>query len=80
MLLHAWFGNIIEDMQLTCVYIYIYHLGYTVQGVYMSNWDESSGQCSTDNDYNDVIEISNKIGIDCTRVEFVKEYWNEIFR
>ena len=57
-------------------------LGYGVEGVYMSNWDDKDelGQCSSDEDYNNVMEIADAIGITCNRVEFVKEYWTDIFR
>ena len=51
-------------------------------GVYMHNWDEldESGQCTSERDFAHVEEICRHIHIPCLRVNFVKEYWNEVFR
>ena len=49
----------------------------------MHNWnelDEESGQCTSERDFVDVEEICRHIDIPCERVDFVKEYWNEVFR
>ena len=48
----------------------------------MHNWDEldESGQCTSERDFADVEEICRHISIPCQRVNFVKEYWNEVFR
>ena len=51
-------------------------------GVHMHNWDEldESGQCTSESDYVAVQEICSHIQVPCRRVNFVKEYWNEVFR
>lgn len=51
-------------------------------GVHMQNWDEldESGHCSSESDFDSVQEICAHIKIPCLRVNFVKEYWNEVFR
>lgn len=48
----------------------------------MKNWDETdeTGFCSSDKDYEDAQYISNKLQIPLTQVNYVKEYWNEVFR
>lgn len=48
----------------------------------MKNWDEKdeSGQCSTDHDRDDAKFVCQHIGIPFHEVNFVKEYWNDVFR
>lgn len=48
----------------------------------MHNWDEldESGHCTSEGDFAAVQEICSHIRIPCHRVDFVKEYWNEVFR
>ena len=48
----------------------------------MSNWDENNenGGCSSEEDYKQVADVCRKIDIRCSRAEFVKEYWNDVFR
>lgn len=47
----------------------------------MKNWDErdEKGYCSSDRDYEDATYISQKLDIPLTQVNYVKEYWNEVF-
>lgn len=56
--------------------------GADLTGVFMHNWDEldEQGQCSADTDYQVVRDVCYQIGIPCKRVNFVKEYWNDVFR
>ena len=57
-------------------------IGYSVEGVYMFNWDEKNekGVCPSEEDYAHVIDVCQKIGIRYSRAEFVKEYWTDVFR
>lgn len=55
--------------------------GYEVVGVFMRNWDErdEKGHCSNDAEAEDAEWVCNKLGIPFHEVNFVKEYWNEVF-
>ncbi len=55
--------------------------GYDVIGIFMKNWDEEdeNGFCTATEDYEDVIKVCNKIGIPYYSVNFVKEYWDNVF-
>lgn len=55
--------------------------GYDVVGVFMKNWDDTDefGVCTATEDYEDVIKVSNQIGIPYYSVNFEKEYWDEVF-
>ena len=57
--------------------------GFDVTGVYMRNWDVqdevSSGKCTGITDELDMINVCKHIGIKHVAVDFVKEYWNEVF-
>ena len=55
--------------------------GYTVEGVHMKNWDEldEHGRCESDREYNDVQRVCHTLDIPCRQVNFVKEYWNDVF-
>eukprot|EP00002_Diphylleia_rotans_P015875 TRINITY_DN3076_c0_g1_i2.p1 TRINITY_DN3076_c0_g1~~TRINITY_DN3076_c0_g1_i2.p1 ORF type:complete len:375 (+),score=64.26 TRINITY_DN3076_c0_g1_i2:45-1169(+) len=61
----------------------LHQQGYRVEGVYMKNWDSSDeiGEqaCPIDQDLMDVSAVCNKIGIRFHMVDFVKDYWNEVF-
>ena len=65
--------------------------GYNVIGLFMRNWDSTINNdylgnpnlnnniCPQEQDYNDALEVCNKIGIPLHRVDFVKEYWDFVF-
>ncbi|KAI8575374.1 hypothetical protein K450DRAFT_262129 [Umbelopsis ramanniana AG] len=56
--------------------------GYKVQGVYMRNWDTSDerGVCTSEEDYRDVQSVCDTLDIPCRRIDFTKEYWNQVFQ
>ncbi|KAK4296636.1 hypothetical protein Pmani_030882 [Petrolisthes manimaculis] len=55
--------------------------GYEVVGVFMRNWDErdEKGHCTADIEAEDAEWVCNKLGIPFHEVNFVKEYWNDVF-
>lgn len=55
--------------------------GYDVIGVFMKNWEETdeNGICTAENDWNDVIQVCDHIGIPYYSVNFSKEYQERIF-
>jgi tRNA-uridine 2-sulfurtransferase len=65
--------------------------GYEVIGLFMRNWDSTINNdvlgnpdynndiCPQEQDYNDAKEVCNKLGIPLHRVDFVKEYWDNVF-
>lgn len=65
--------------------------GYEVIGLFMRNWDSSlngdflgnpnldNNICPQEQDYNDALEVCKKIGIPLHRIDFVKEYWDNVF-
>ena len=65
--------------------------GYEVEGLFMRNWDSSINNdylgnphlnnniCPQEQDYNDALEVCNKLGIKLHRIDFVKEYWDNVF-
>ncbi|KAJ1927299.1 hypothetical protein IWQ60_003039 [Tieghemiomyces parasiticus] len=54
---------------------------HNLEGVYMRNWDtaDERGVCTSEEDYRDVQAVCRYIGIPCRRVDFVKEYWTDVF-
>eukprot|EP01041_Mallomonas_annulata_P003409 gene3409-6770_t len=59
--------------------------GYDVVGVYMRNWDAAdeagagAKTCTSEADYQDVKQVCEHLRIPHTKVDFVKEYWNDVF-
>uniref|UniRef100_A0A1I7WJ19 tRNA 2-thiouridine(34) synthase MnmA n=1 Tax=Heterorhabditis bacteriophora TaxID=37862 RepID=A0A1I7WJ19_HETBA len=56
--------------------------GFDVVGVHMNNWDhmeEGTSQCSRTRDEADARYICDKLQIPFETVNFVHEYWNEVF-
>lgn len=66
--------------------------GYEVIGLFMRNWDSfanndilgnekiSQNICPQEQDYNDALEAARIIGIPLKRVDFIKEYWDFVFK
>ena len=65
--------------------------GYDVEGLFMRNWDSSINNdiegsshdkeiCPQEEDYNDALELCNSLGIKLHRIDFIKEYWDYVFR
>jgi tRNA-specific 2-thiouridylase len=65
--------------------------GYEVIGLFMRNWDTSINNdflgnpyldndiCTQEEDYNDALKVCNQLNIPLHRVDFVKEYWDNVF-
>lgn len=47
----------------------------------MKNWDEinEKGQCSGERDWDDAQWVCQRLNIPITQINFVKEYWNNVF-
>ena len=66
--------------------------GYNVIGLFMRNWDSAINNdylgnpnlnnniCPQEEDYNDALEVCKKLEIPLHRVDFVKEYWDNVFK
>jgi len=65
--------------------------GYNVIGLFMRNWDSvinndflgnpnlENDICPQEEDYNDAVNVCKKLDIPLHRVDFVKEYWDNVF-
>lgn len=65
--------------------------GYEVEGMFMRNWDSSLNNdvlgnphtmdsvCPQEVDYMDAVTTANELGIKLHRVDFVTEYWDNVF-
>jgi tRNA-specific 2-thiouridylase len=65
--------------------------GYNVIGLFMRNWDSTTNNdvlgnpeidddiCSQEKDYQDAKKVAEKLGIPIHRVDFIKEYWDNVF-
>ncbi|MFK5883603.1 MAG: tRNA 2-thiouridine(34) synthase MnmA [Candidatus Izemoplasma sp.] len=65
--------------------------GYNVIGLFMRNWDSTTNNdilgnpdleeeiCPQEQDYQDAEKVAKKIGIPIFRVDFIKEYWDNVF-
>ncbi|KAI5954393.1 hypothetical protein KGF54_002168 [Candida jiufengensis] len=49
-----------------------------VSGIYMSNWSQSS--TCTERDWKDVLKICIQLNIECERVNFEFDYWENVFQ
>ncbi len=56
--------------------------GYRVIGLFMKNWEEKdeNGVCTSAKDFEDVARVCETIGIPYYGVEFVREYWDRVFK
>ncbi len=65
--------------------------GYNVIGLFMRNWDAALNNdiegnptfdqniCPQEQDYNDALEVCKQLDIPLHRVDFIKEYWDDVF-
>ncbi len=65
--------------------------GYEVIGLFMRNWDSMINNdiegnpnigdniCPQEQDYNDALAVCNELNIPLHRVDFIKEYWDNVF-
>ena len=65
--------------------------GHDVSGCFMRNWDAlangdylgnptiNNDQCPQEADYDDAVKTAKKLDIPLLRIDFVKEYWDEVF-
>lgn len=65
--------------------------GYNVIGLFMRNWDSTTNNdflgnpeidddvCSQEKDFQDAQLVADKLGIPLHRVDFIKEYWDNVF-
>jgi|SRR5690625_1041598 len=65
--------------------------GYQVEAVFMRNWDSTLNDdvkgnptrfddvCEQELDYQDALKVANQLNIKLHKVDFIKEYWDEVF-
>jgi tRNA-uridine 2-sulfurtransferase len=65
--------------------------GYNVIGLFMRNWDAALNNdiegnptfgeniCPQETDYNDALKVCEELAIPLHRVDFIKEYWDNVF-
>ncbi len=53
--------------------------GYDVQGLFMANWDDDDGYCTTATDFQDARRTCAVLGIALHRVSFAAEYKEQVF-
>lgn len=65
--------------------------GYDVVGLFMRNWDSTLNNdiegnpnngpiCPQEEDYNDAKKVADFLGIELHRIDFIKEYWDDVFK
>lgn len=65
--------------------------GYDVVACFMRNWDAMANndvlgnptiddsQCPQEKDYDDAVSVAKALGIPLLRIDFIKEYWDDVF-
>lgn len=65
---------------------------YDVKGLFMQNWDpyvnydflghvkESKSTCDTQKDFSDAQLVVKKLNVEISRIEFIQEYWDKVFK
>lgn len=66
--------------------------GYDVSCAFMRNWDSMAEDdfagnptiddavCPQEADYKDAMDVANKLGLELLRIDFIKEYWDDVFK
>lgn len=78
------------DSAVAC--IVLLKAGYDVEAMFMRNWDSSinndvlgnpndpNDTCPQEKDYMDAMDVAKKLGIKLHRIDFVEEYWDNVFK
>lgn len=78
------------DSAVAC--IVLQKAGYDVEAMFMRNWDSSINNdvlgnpnnpndvCPQEKDYMDAVDVAKKLGIKLHRIDFVAEYWDNVFK
>lgn len=65
--------------------------GHEVECAFMRNWDSLTNNdilgnptldaaiCTQEEDYNDALNVATSLGLTLHRIDFIKEYWDEVF-
>lgn len=55
--------------------------GFNITGVFMRNWDikDETGYCIVEKDFEDARWVCDRLKIPLVQVDFVKDYWHEVF-
>jgi tRNA-uridine 2-sulfurtransferase len=53
--------------------------GYSVQGLFMSNWEDDDGYCTTAQDFQDARRVCDILGLALHRVSFAEQYRERVF-
>jgi tRNA-specific 2-thiouridylase len=53
--------------------------GYSVQGLFMSNWEDDDGYCTTARDFQDARRVCDILSIALHRVSFAEQYRERVF-
>ncbi len=53
--------------------------GFSVQGLFMSNWEDDDGYCTTAADFQDARRVCELLGIALHRVSFAEQYRERVF-
>ena len=66
--------------------------GYDVTCAFMRNWDSMANDdfegnptindavCPQEADYKDAQDVADKLGLPLLRIDFIKEYWDDVFK
>ena len=66
--------------------------GYDVTCAFMRNWDSVANEdfsgnptlydpvCPQEADYKDAADVASKLGLELLRIDFIKEYWDDVFQ
>src|ERR1700680_470605 len=53
--------------------------GFAVQALFMSNWEDDDGYCTTAADFQDARRVCDILGIALHRVSFAEQYRKQVF-
>tara|TARA_B110000263_G_scaffold49098_1_gene40950 strand:- start:4070 stop:5161 length:1092 start_codon:yes stop_codon:yes gene_type:complete len=55
--------------------------GYTVEAVFMKNWDEKDEEfCTAARDYKDALQVCEILDIPLRSIDLTEEYWEKVFK
>lgn len=46
---------------------------------YLGNPTVNDNVCPQEVDYQDAVEVARELNLECLRIDFIDEYWNEVF-
>ena len=63
----------------SCAAAILKEAGHHIEGVFMRNWSDEEGACSSERDWQAVQDVCRHLNIRCHKIDLSRQYWIKVF-